>query len=146
MDWYSLEKKADETQQLRFAVSELFDGLTVIASHHQKYTENEKLKYGIQYDAVSFHAARLHDTNEIRALIIFERVYDDCITYRPYTENDCPGDSNCPKFILEKLSPTRNDNARTWRNRAYQMLDNFINEGSSKQQEIKPKRSPGIKM
>lgn len=122
MGWYTLDKKYGEAMQLNYAVSELFDGITVLESHRQVYTANEKQKYSIDYDAVSHHAVKDNATNRIKAIIMLERIDDKHITYKPFTENDCPGEAACPRSILEKLSPTENDYALEWRIKAYSLL------------------------
>lgn len=119
MGWYTLNRQKDDTLQLQYATSELFEGLTVIESHRRVYTPEEKRKFQIDYDAVSYHAAKLHDTGETRALIILERIDKDFITYKPYTEQACPGEASCPRSILDKLTPTINEYSIEWRTRAY---------------------------
>lgn len=123
MGWYTLDRKYGEAMQLNYAVTELYDGITVLESHRQVYTENEKQKYSIDYDAVSHHAVRQNDTNKVKAIVMLERIDDKHITYKPYTENDCPGEAACPRSILEKLSPTENAYAIEWRNKAYTLLE-----------------------
>lgn len=123
MGWYTLDKKYGEAMQLNYAVSELYDEVTVLESHRQVYTTNEKQKYSIDYDAVSHHAVKINATNKIIAITMLERIDDKHITYKPYTENDCPGEAACPRSILEKLSPTENLYAIEWRNKAYSLLE-----------------------
>lgn len=123
MGWFTLDRQYGEAMQLKYAVSELYDGITVLESHRQVYTANEKEKYSIDYDAVSHHAVKENGTNKITAIVMLERIDDKHITYKPYTENDCPGEASCPKSILEKLSPTDNAYATEWRNKAYSLLE-----------------------
>lgn len=122
MGWFTLNKANDEAQQLQYAISELYTGVTVLESHRQVYTPDEKLLYQIDYDAVSYHAARINATNEIQALIILERTNGNTHEYKPYTENACPGEADCPKSILDKLTPTQNELAIEWRGRAQENL------------------------
>jgi hypothetical protein len=122
MGWYTLDKKYGEAYQLNYAVSELYDGITILESHRQVYTANEKEKYSIDYDAVSHHAVKDNATGKIKAITMLERIDNNHITYKPYTETDCPGDAACPKSILDKLSPTENLHALEWRNKAYSLL------------------------
>lgn len=123
MGWYTLDKQFGEAMQLKYAVSELYDGVTVLESHRQVYTANEKEKYAIDYDAVSHHAVKINGTNNIKAIVMLERIDDKHITYKPYSEDDCPGEAACPKSILDKLSPTDNTYAAEWRNKAYSLLE-----------------------
>jgi|GEM_PF-2033729 hypothetical protein len=134
MGWYTLDRQKNDSLQLQFATSELYSGVTVIESHRHVYTPEEKTTYGLDHDGVSYHAAKINGTEEVRALIILERAGDQTIDYKPYTEHDCPGMATCPRSILEKLTPTKNEFALEWRKNANQFnneLEQFNKEAAA---------------
>lgn len=124
MGWISLDKQQDQDAQLRYATAEMYTGVDVLESFRYVFTDREKLQYEIDFDAVSYHAARDQKTNDVMALIMLERIDDNTITYKPYTENECPGAAAyCPKSILDRLTTTDNLYALQWREAAYKSIE-----------------------
>jgi hypothetical protein len=69
----------------------------------------------IAYKGTTFYCAYKQNDNQVIGLVILTEKNGDEFLYKEMTENSMPYKFDCPKRIINKLTPTDNELANTWR-------------------------------
>lgn len=72
---------------------------------------------------IYYAAVKDNDSEEVFAAVI-RTFYDknQGFGYKEATESLCPCEKDCPKSVLDLLTPTEDDNAKEWRKECYERI------------------------
>jgi hypothetical protein len=120
MGWYGYGYRefASYREQLEFVLKHLYGERCELVDYERIRISKREQRDGLGeqsecYLAVDF--SKQYPNLGIGAVVLFERLRDKSPIYKPIEEEMGPCAFRCPTRILDKLTPSSNDQAQEWR-------------------------------